>query len=71
MAAQASHRRVLLDSIPERKLRRLDKRIRKRIRAELGRGWQECPYAFAMGLSCNCDFCRRYWLLLEEAIHGT
>jgi hypothetical protein len=67
LAIQANRRRMLLDSIPERQLRKLDKRIRKQIKAELGRSWRECPYAFAMGLSCNCDFCRRYWPLLEEA----
>lgn len=68
LAAQPGRRRVLLDSIPERKLRKLDRRIRKQIKAELGKNWRECPYAFAMGLACNCDFCRRYWPLLEDAV---
>lgn len=71
LATQASRRRLLLDSISERKLRKLDRRIRKQIKAELGRSWRECPYAFAMGLSCNCEFCRRYWPLLQEAVQST
>lgn len=70
-ANQASRRRGLLDSIPERRLRKLDRRIRKQIKAELGRSWRVCPYAFSMGLSCNCDFCRRYWPLLESAVDST
>ena len=67
LALQASRRRALLDSIPPRKFRKLDKRIRKAIKAELGKDWHECPYPFAMGLSCSCDFCKRYWPLLEQA----
>ncbi len=70
LAEHATQRRALLDSIPSKKFRKLDKRIRKAIRRELGRDWKECPYPFAMGLSCNCDFCQRYWPMLEEAAAG-
>lgn len=68
LAIQAGRRRALLDSIPPKRFRKLDKRIRKEIKAELGKGWRECPYPFAMGLSCSCDFCRRYWPRLEKAV---
>ena len=68
LAAQASRRRALRDSIPARKFKKLDKRIRKEIKAELGKEWKECPYPFAMGLSCSCDFCKRYWPRLEKAV---
>lgn len=67
LAAQAARRRALKASIPPRRLERLEKRIRSEIRKALGSEWRSCPYVFALGLSCNCEFCRRYWPKLEEA----